>query len=153
MSPHGAELLCDFPSSAIIVSNVIWERADLGALRDLDQLYKSVGESREYAVVGRPNGSTLKLHNVGPVDRGLYRCMATAADPSSNAVFTLFQDVPFYPEFGYLAKQHPHAHAHSLPLPPPRPPPCCRMKEVFRDFHHQHHQSSSVVVKSLSHFY
>ncbi|BET02776.1 Hypothetical protein NTJ_15594 [Nesidiocoris tenuis] len=162
MSLQGAELLCDFPSTSVLVSNVVWERADLGALRDLDQLYKSLGQSRAYAVTTRPNGSTLTLANVSPVDQGLYRCMATAMDPSTNAMFTLFQDIPFYPDFGaYRSRPEPHYY---------RPPPCCRSKDPLRVYpppqttlaivppqHHHHHyqhrqQSSSLVVNALSQY-
>ncbi|XP_014240485.1 uncharacterized protein LOC106661505 [Cimex lectularius] len=137
MLPRGAELTCDFPPTAHILSNIIWERADLGALRSLDEIYKSVGETREYSVLGRPKGSTLHLHNISPTDRGLYRCLATAVDPNRGRMHTLFQDVPFYPDFRQVSKRlQLHRSRQS----------CCRSNNLYKDYARQ----SSFLLKSSS---
>lgn len=68
--------------------------------RDLSTLYRRHGISHQYDIHIRPHGSTLHLFDVNPLDRGLYRCLATALDPGTNQVVTLFQDTEFYPDFG-----------------------------------------------------
>ncbi|KAI5730619.1 hypothetical protein M8J76_015691 [Diaphorina citri] len=95
--PASAELNCDFPESMLMISNVVWERADIGS-RDLHQIYKRAGVPHQYDVHIRPRGSTLHIFDVTPLDRGIYRCIATGMDPSTNNVVTLFQDTDFFPE-------------------------------------------------------
>uniref|UniRef100_A0A8D8XVJ5 Ig-like domain-containing protein n=1 Tax=Cacopsylla melanoneura TaxID=428564 RepID=A0A8D8XVJ5_9HEMI len=95
--PTSAELNCDFPESMLMISNVVWERADIGG-RDLHQIYKRAGVPHQYDVHIRPRGSTLHIFDVTPLDRGIYRCIATGMDPSTNRVVTLFQDTDFFPE-------------------------------------------------------
>ncbi|XP_065209367.1 uncharacterized protein LOC135837871 [Planococcus citri] len=99
MMPTGnAEVTCEFPDSMLMISNIIWERADMGT-RDLSSLYRRHGISHQYDIHTRPHGSTLHLFDVNPLDRGLYRCLATALDPGTNQVVTMFQDTEFYPDF------------------------------------------------------
>ncbi|CAH0746925.1 unnamed protein product [Bemisia tabaci] len=99
LPPTSAELNCDFPDSMLMLSNIVWERADMG-MRDLNTLYRRHGIPHQYDVHVRPRGSTLHLFDVSPIDRGLYRCIATAMDPANNRVITLFQDTEFYPDLG-----------------------------------------------------
>lgn len=68
--------------------------------RDLNTLYRRHGITHQYDIHTRAHGSTLHLFDITPLDRGLYRCLATALDPSANQVVTLFQDTEFYPDFG-----------------------------------------------------
>ncbi|XKL59870.1 hypothetical protein PGB90_000886 [Kerria lacca] len=99
MLPSGnAEISCEFPDSMLMISNVIWERADMGT-RDLNVLYRRHGITHQYDVHTRPHGSTLHIFDVTPLDRGLYRCLASALDPNTNQMVTLFQDTEFNPEF------------------------------------------------------
>uniref|UniRef100_T1HLR5 Uncharacterized protein n=1 Tax=Rhodnius prolixus TaxID=13249 RepID=T1HLR5_RHOPR len=107
----GADIDCEFPPSTLILSNINWERADLGANGNLDIMYKTLGESREFAVIGRPKGSTLHFFGHSPLDRGLYRCMATALDPIAGRTVTVFQDVPFFPNFRWNARLCGHLKA------------------------------------------
>lgn len=67
--------------------------------RDLNLLYRRYGITHQYDIHNRPRGSTLHLFDVTPLDRGLYRCLASAVDPSTNQMITLFQDTAFNPEF------------------------------------------------------
>ena len=67
--------------------------------RDLNRLYRRHGITHQYDVHMRPQGSTLHLFDVTPLDRGLYRCLTTALDPTTNQLVTLYQDTRFSPEF------------------------------------------------------
>lgn len=67
--------------------------------KDLDVLYRRHGILLQYDVHIKPFGSILHLFDVTPLDRGLYRCLTTALDPSNNQLVTLFQDTEFTPEF------------------------------------------------------
>ncbi|RZF40866.1 hypothetical protein LSTR_LSTR003376 [Laodelphax striatellus] len=97
--PVGAELICDFPDNLVTVSNIIWERADLGDNNSLDEIYRQHGIQQDYILFTRPHGSTLRFLDITPLDRGLYRCIVTALEPTSGKRLTLFQDVHFYPIF------------------------------------------------------
>jgi hypothetical protein len=48
-----------------------------------------------------PTGSTLLILNPSPLDKGLYRCLASAVDLSSpvRKTTSVFQDIEFYPHF------------------------------------------------------
>ncbi len=67
--------------------------------RDLNSLYRRHGITHQYDVHIGIHGSTLHLFDVTPLDRGLYRCLASALDPATNQLVTLFQDTEFNPEF------------------------------------------------------
>ncbi|XP_075229921.1 uncharacterized protein LOC142329323 isoform X2 [Lycorma delicatula] len=100
MMPAGAQLMCDFPDTMMLmISNIVWERADLGHGNSLDDIYRDHGIQQDYILLSRPRGSTLHLLDVTPLDRGLYRCIASALDPNTGNTVTLFQDVHFYPIF------------------------------------------------------
>ncbi|CAH1395970.1 unnamed protein product [Nezara viridula] len=135
MVPGGAELTCQFPSNYNIISNIIWERADMGALKSLDELYKRAGEEQEYRVVSWRSGSRLQLRAPGLLARGLYRCIATAAGPDHRRHLTLFQDVPFYPAVGSGWRS---GHVNGR---------CCRSLS-YDDFSHQ----SAYVLESLLYY-
>ncbi|XP_054276460.1 uncharacterized protein LOC128995467 [Macrosteles quadrilineatus] len=101
LGPAGAELICNFPPHLKLVSNVVWERADLGDRNSLNQIYRRFGISHEFTVQYNPTGSALRILNPGPLDKGLYRCLASAVDLSSPArhSMSIFQDIEFFPKF------------------------------------------------------
>ncbi|XP_066905388.1 uncharacterized protein [Halyomorpha halys] len=135
MVPGGAELTCQFPSNYNIISNIIWERADMGALKSLDEMYKRAGEEQEYRVISWTNGSRLQLRAPSSLARGLYRCMATALNPNYTHQVTVFQDVPFYPN---LESNWRSDHLNQR---------CCRSLS-YDDFRHH----SAYVLESLLYY-
>jgi hypothetical protein len=71
------------------LQNIVWLRGDLKRLYRLSDAHNGV--------LNHPKGSILYLKRVTPLDVGLYRCMATAKNPSTGIAHTVFQDVDFYP--------------------------------------------------------
>ncbi|VVC31344.1 Immunoglobulin-like domain,Immunoglobulin-like fold [Cinara cedri] len=94
--PTGAEINCEFPSSIPVISNVVWERVDPGKA-DKEKAMRRMGEVQTYDMHLRPRGSTLHLHDVSQLDKGLYRCLASSVNKLTGEPQTVFQDTNFYP--------------------------------------------------------
>ncbi|XP_050429075.1 uncharacterized protein LOC126838586 [Adelges cooleyi] len=94
--PTGAEINCEFPSTVPVISNIVWERVDPGKV-DKEFALRRLGEMQTYDMHLRPRGSTLHFHDVTPLDKGLYRCMASSVDKLTGESQTIFQDTEFYP--------------------------------------------------------
>ncbi|XP_050534287.1 uncharacterized protein LOC126901674 [Daktulosphaira vitifoliae] len=95
--PTGAEINCEFPTTVRVISNIVWERVDPGKA-DKEFALRRLGEVQTYDMHLRPKGSTLHLHDVTPLDRGLYRCMVSSMDKLTGETLTIFQDTAFYPD-------------------------------------------------------
>lgn len=75
----------------------MWERVDLGKA-DKERAMRRTGEVQTYDMHLRPRGSTLHFHDVTPLDKGLYRCLASSVDRLTGESQTVFQDTDFYPD-------------------------------------------------------
>ncbi|CAH1726288.1 unnamed protein product [Aphis gossypii] len=95
--PTGAEINCEFPSTVPVISNIVWERVDPGKV-DKEMAMRRMGEVQTYDMHLRPKGSTLHFHDVTPLDKGLYRCLASSVDRLTGEPQTVFQDTEFYPD-------------------------------------------------------
>lgn len=78
------------------LQNIVWERVDPGKA-DKEMAMRRMGEVQTYDMHLRPKGSTLHFHDVTPLDKGLYRCLASSVDRLTGEPQTVFQDTDFYP--------------------------------------------------------
>ncbi|XP_015377027.1 PREDICTED: uncharacterized protein LOC107171307 [Diuraphis noxia] len=79
------------------LQNIVWERVDPGKA-DKEMAMRRMGEVQTYDMHLRPKGSTLHFHDVTPLDKGLYRCLASSVDRLTGEPQTVFQDTDFYPD-------------------------------------------------------
>lgn len=79
------------------LQNIVWERVDPGRA-DKELAMRRMGEVQTYDMHLRPKGSTLHFHDVTPLDKGLYRCLASSVDRLTGESQTVFQDTDFYPD-------------------------------------------------------
>lgn len=80
-----------------VLQNIVWERVDPGKA-DKEMAMRRMGEVQTYDMHLRPKGSTLHFHDVTPLDKGLYRCLASSVDRLTGEPQTVFQDTDFYPD-------------------------------------------------------
>jgi len=80
------------------LQNIVWERVDPGKADKEMAMRRWTGEPRTYDMHLRSKGSTLHFHDVTPLDKGLYRCLASSVDRLTGESQTVFQDTDFYPD-------------------------------------------------------